>query len=331
MAKLLEIREQLRSFYGKYDVYIRPALRFVVAIVLLFTINGSMGYMSRLSNPAISLVLAMICTFLPANATLVVSALLILAHLFSLSMEVAAVALLLILLMFFMYFKYAPKNGYSVLITPILCRFGISHPVPTVLGLTKAPYSAISMVCGLILYYFLHGIQENKALLGAAEETGGTSKLTVVLELLIENKEMYLVVASFILTTIVVYVIRRQSIDHAWTIAIAVGNALNFVILLSGSIAFDLTGKVPMIIVGTAVAVIVGILVEFFLFHLDYVRTERVQFEDDEYYYYVKAVPKVYVSGSKKQVKQINSRKENSINKRDFADEFEIDEELLDD
>jgi hypothetical protein len=30
--------------------------------------------------------------------------------------------------------------------------------------------------------------------------------------------------------------------------------------------------------------------------NLDYARTERVQFEDDDYYYYVKAVPKKMVA-----------------------------------
>ena len=34
-------------------------------------------------------------------------------------------------------------------------------------------------------------------------------------------------------------------------------------------------------------------------------RAEKVQFEDDEYYYYVKAVPKVTVTRPEKQVKQI--------------------------
>ena len=37
-------------------------------------------------------------------------------------------------------------------------------------------------------------------------------------------------------------------------------------------------------------------------------RTERVQFEDDEYYYYVKAVPKMYVAVKEKQVKTINAK-----------------------
>jgi disulfide oxidoreductase YuzD len=42
---------------------------------------------------------------------------------------------------------------------------------------------------------------------------------------------------------------------------------------------------------------------------VDYTRTERVQFEDDEYYYYVKAVPKNMIAEPKKTVKKIVSQK----------------------
>ena len=43
----------------------------------------------------------------------------------------------------------------------------------------------------------------------------------------------------------------------------------------------------------------------------DYQQTEHLQFEDDEYYYYVKAVPKMTVSEVNKSVKHINSKTHN--------------------
>ena len=43
-------------------------------------------------------------------------------------------------------------------------------------------------------------------------------------------------------------------------------------------------------------------------FNVDYNRTEIVQFEDDEYYYYVKAVPKNVVAAADKKVKKINKQ-----------------------
>ena len=50
-------------------------------------------------------------------------------------------------------------------------------------------------------------------------------------------------------------------------------------------------------------------IIEFFRFCLDYSRTEKVQFEDDEYYYYVKAVPKMTVSAPTNTVKKINTQR----------------------
>ena len=48
---------------------------------------------------------------------------------------------------------------------------------------------------------------------------------------------------------------------------------------------------------------------QFFVFAVDYSRTEYTQFEDDDYYYYVKAVPKIAVSAPDVKVRRINARK----------------------
>ena len=56
----------------------------------------------------------------------------------------------------------------------------------------------------------------------------------------------------------------------------------------------------------TVVAGPVGIILEFFVFGGDYTRTERLEYEDDDYYYYVKAVPKALVATSERSIKKIN-------------------------
>lgn len=43
------------------------------------------------------------------------------------------------------------------------------------------------------------------------------------------------------------------------------------------------------------------------MFAVDYSRTEYIQFQDDDYYYYVKAVPKITVSAPDVKVQKINS------------------------
>ena len=46
------------------------------------------------------------------------------------------------------------------------------------------------------------------------------------------------------------------------------------------------------VILDVALAAVTAMTAQAFLFSLDYRRTENVRFEDDDYFYYVKAVPK---------------------------------------
>ena len=90
-------------------------------------------------------------------------------------------------------------------------------------------------------------------------------------------------------------------------------------------------------ILGNIGAAAIGFVLEFLFMDLDYSRTERVQFEDDDYYYYVKAVPKKMVSGMDKSIKQYNGNSpfdkkhlENKVSRKEIAEELDIDEDLLD-
>ena len=49
----------------------------------------------------------------------------------------------------------------------------------------------------------------------------------------------------------------------------------------------------------------------------DYSRTERLEYEDDEYYYYVKAVPKAVVATSERSIKKINAEPIREEKKKD--------------
>ena len=144
---------------------------------------------------------------------------------------------------------------------------------------------------------------------------------------------MYLVLITFLLVSLVVYVIRKLSIDYAWTIAIVAGSLVNFIVLFAGYLMIGISGKIMGLVVGTLVSLAVAFLLEFLFFNLDYSRTERVQFEDDEYYYYVKAIPKMFVPEQEKQVKKISSKGRRSDSGREvrrrLSEEMDIDEDLL--
>ena len=338
MSDLLEWKERVRHFYGKYEVYIIPVIKFILAFTTFLLIGKNISYMERINSMPVFLVVAVLCAILPVNAIIVFSAGLILANLYALSLEVCAVALLIFVIIGLLYFRFSPRDGYYTIMTPVCFALHIPYAVPVSVGLLKAPYSIVSVVCGTVVYYFLSGVKENAVLLGRVqdENSSATSKFVVVLNQLMGNREMYLVIAAFVLMVVLVYVIRRMSVDHAWTIAIITGILLEFIVLFAGFMVLGISGKNIWLIAGNVISILIGLVLQFLFFNLDYTRTERVQFEDDEYYYYVKAVPKIYVTTTEKRVKSFSGKGQGAgkgrerISRKELAEEMDIDEDLLD-
>ncbi len=334
MTGILEFREKLKSFYGKYDIYVNPFLKFILALAVFITINKNMGYVGKLSGLPVTLVFSLICSILPISFMVLLAAVLIVLQLYSLSLEVAVIALLLFVLMFLLYFRFSPKDGVFVLLTPLSFCFHIAPVMPMAAGLLREVYSVIAVLCGTVVYFFVDGVVENASVLGeSGEEDAITSKFAAALNQLMGNKEMYLILGTFVLVSIIVWAIRKLSIDYSWTIAIVSGALVNFIVLFSGYLMLGITGKIAGLVIGTLVSLAIGFLLQFMFFNLDYSRTERVQFEDDEYYYYVKAVPKLYVPEREKQVKKINSASRKHESGREMRErlskEMDIDEDLL--
>ncbi|MDE5825460.1 MAG: hypothetical protein K2H91_12360, partial [Lachnospiraceae bacterium] len=119
MTNLLVFREQLKKFYSKYELYLTPVFKFLLALVTLVMINNSIGYMSELKKFSVVFVLALMCSFLPMNFIVFVAAIVSLGHLYKFSMECALVALVVFLLLFILYFRFSSKDTIAVLFTPL--------------------------------------------------------------------------------------------------------------------------------------------------------------------------------------------------------------------
>lgn len=305
MTSLLVFREQLKKFYSKYELYITPAAKFLLALVTLLVINSSIGYMSELKSFAVVMVLSLMCSFLPTNFIIMVAALVTLGHLYQFSMECAVVALAVFLLLFILYFRFSPKDTLVVILMPICFVFKIPYVIPLAVGLVGTPFSVVSVASGVVVYWMLHYMNVSASVLSTFEEDGALEKFRYVIDGLLGNKAMFVTIVAFVATLMVVYFIRRLSVDYAWTIAIIVGALLDILILLFGDLMYNTNLSIIGLIFGNLIAAAAAKVLEFFVFNVDYSRTERVQFEDDEYYYYVKAVPKNTVAAPQKRVKTI--------------------------
>lgn len=334
MTSILELKEKLVRFYGKHEVYLVPLMKFVLALAMFLMINLNIGYMKSISSVPVALIMAAICSVLPINAAMLLATGFILLDMYALSLEVCLIALVLFVLIYLVYFRFAPKNGYDVVLTMVCCKLHIPYVMPLGMGLLRGVYSIFALACGTILYFFLNGVKQNaKTLSGAAEADGeATSTFSAVLNQLMGNKEMYLVLGVLAVTLVIVYIIRRMSIENAWRVAIISGILFETIGLIAGYMLLGISDRLIGVLAGSLVSAGIAFVIQILFFNLDYSRTEKLQFEDDEYYYYVKAVPKAIISGSDKRVKRFAGKNDGDehLTKKQFAKEMDIDEDLLD-
>ena len=285
MTALLELRENLKKIYSRNEAFILPVIKFLLSFIVLSIINGKMGYMTKLDNMAIVLIVSLLCSFLPTGFMAFFAMMFAVLHMYALSIETAAVGLVVFLLLYLLFLRFTAKEALVVVLTPVLCMLKLPYVMPVAMVITNAP-TINSM---------------------GAEEA--TAKLRLLIDGMLGNKAMLVTIAAFAITVIVVYLIRRMSVDHSWTIAMVAGVMIEVMILLVGDLMYDTNLSIVSALLGAVVTLIACKIIEFFRFCLDYSRTEKVQFEDDEYYYYVKAVPKMTVAAPTNTVKKINTQR----------------------
>ena len=309
MTALLELRENLKKIYSRNEAFILPVIKFLLSFIVLSIINGKMGYMTKLDNMAIVLIVSLLCSFLPTGSMAFFAMMFAVLHMYALSIETAAVGLVVFLLLYLLFLRFTAKEALVVVLTPVLCMLKLPYVMPVAMGLIGTPASCVSVGCGVVVYYLLQTVITNAPTINSMGAEEATAKLRLLIDGMLGNKAMLVTIAAFAITVIVVYLIRRMSVDHSWTIAMVAGVMIEVMILLVGDLMYDTNLSIVSALLGAVVTLIACKIIEFFRFCLDYSRTEKVQFEDDEYYYYVKAVPKMTVAAPTNTVKKINTQR----------------------
>lgn len=309
MTALLELRENLKKIYSRNEAFILPVIKFLLGFIVLSIINGKMGYMTKLDNMAIVLIVSLLCSFLPTGFMAFFAMMFAVLHMYALSIETAAVGLVVFLLLYLLFLRFTAKEALVVVLTPVLCMLKLPYVMPVAMGLIGTPASCVSVGCGVVVYYLLQTVITNAPTINSMGAEEATAKLRLLIDGMLGNKAMLVMIAAFAITMIVVYLIRRMSVDHSWTIAMVAGVMIEVMILLVGDLMYDTNLSIVSALLGAVVTLIACKIIEFFRFCLDYSRTEKVQFEDDEYYYYVKAVPKMTVAAPTNTVKKINTQR----------------------
>ena len=310
MMGLLVFKERLRAFYGRHSLVINPILKFLLAAVSILLLDLNLGYMTWMTSPVILLALSLVCAFTPLAMTTFITALVMLAHLYGLCLEMAAVADILVLVVTILYGGFQPGNSILMVIVPLLFFLKIPYVAPLILGLSFGLSAVIPMSIGIFMYYLIVYASQNAGVLAGADTVDIAQKYTQILDSLFTNSEMVMMIAAFAAALLVVLFVRNLAIDYAWSIATAAGTVVLLAVVFIGSSSMEISFPLAELSAGILVSVVLAFIYQFFAFAVDYTRTEFLQFEEDDYYYDVKAVPKIAVSAPDVKVQRINKRKD---------------------
>lgn len=309
MTGLLLLKEHLKEFYNKYSYWIRFVVRLLLVLCTVLSMNANIGYMTKLKNPAVVLLLCVFGALLPDSASVFLMGCVMVAHVYAVSMEMALITLMMILVVAVLYYGFKPGDSWFMVLTPLAFLFKVPYAVAFLVGLGGSLISVIPVSCGVFLYYLLMYIRQNAGVLTGEGNVDIVQRYSQIIRSVCFNQTMMIMIAACAVGIIVVYLIHRLSVDYAWVIAIVVGTVAQLLVIFVGDFVFGVSVSAGTLIFGLLVSVVLAMIYNFFFFSVDYTCTEYVQFEDDDYYYYVKAVPKMTVSSTDVKVQRISTRK----------------------
>ncbi len=310
MMQLLVIKEQIKQFYQKTSVYMNPFVKFITAFVVFILINQQLGFNPKLNSLPIVLILSTFCAFTPSVILVLLAMVVSIGHILAVSKILAVLVAIIFLIIYCFFAKFTPNFGHVILAIPILYFLKIPYCVPILLGLIATPIAIIPVACGVSVYFLICVIRDlTSSTLGASMEDI-LNLVRTVIDNWLRNPNMIFAIFVFCAIVLVTYIIRKQEFDYAFEISIVAGATVNVLGFLIGNIGFDIQVNLLAVILGTLGSAIIVYIIWFFRLTLDHTAIEKIQFEDDDYYYYVKAVPKIKVTAPEKNVKKINEKKE---------------------
>lgn len=315
MTVLLETKELLISVYKKFEKLARPAAKFLLALVVLARLSTYLdrfgaagGQADLLGRASTSAAISAIAAFVPGSWFALLLVLLIGARLFFVSMEAALVAFIFLLVLYLMFVRIYPQYAYFAILVPLMFSFKLGYVLPIFAGLFIGPAAILSIGAG-VMAYFMAGELPGMVQIQSAElfDLPGTllAMYRYAMEAASANVGMILSIVVFALVVVVVYMVSKLQRDLVFYIAIAAGALVNMIGFIVGSIVLKADISIGGALFGSILAALLVAAAQFFRFSLDYQKAEKVQFEDDDYYYYVKAIPKIKVAKAKREIKTI--------------------------
>lgn len=324
MMALLVFKTRCKEIYEKHYKVLRAMLKIFASAGLFSIILYQLPFHEGLTYYAVPLVivLSLFCGFIPDIAVMCLAAFLVLAETASVSVVAAFVIFSVVIIYFLLFGRYTKQQSYIVLLIPALWPLNIPYAVPVIGALFLTPAMIPACIVGVLLRYVLAAVKEYHMISQNAADTGNTvESLQYMADYVMKSREMLIFMITFSVAFLLVYAVRKGRFNHASNLGIFVGVVACMAGVISGDIFWTVPADIKKLLIGLAFTALIAYVVQFFRMSLDYTGARKLQFEDDEYFYYVKAVPKLKGTPVDKTVTRIEEDMDGAV--FDLKDEIE--------
>ena len=249
----------------------------------------------------ITMLLAILYVILPPTISYAIMIAVIGAQLSS-NTEIALLSVLCLLCLLFFYIRLAPKESILILLTLAAFYLKIPYLAPLLAGLYFSVTAIVPIAIGVFLWTLIPIIAE---LLKTSATAGFNimdmpKTLAVILPAFLNaftvNQEWIFTAFIFAMVVLAVYGISHINLDYSKEISVALGAVLTAVSFIIANVLANMPLDIFHMVMYVLLSALIAEIIHFFDIALDYSRSERIEFEDEDNYYFVKVVPKILLS-----------------------------------
>ena len=300
---MYRLRNNIRNFIAAHEIGALRIWNAIIVFVSISFLNSTMGYQTLLDHWYVPVLVAIVCAFLPLNAGAVIVMAITLIHLLALSVDVAIAGAILIVLSALLCGYFHAHNFYNTVVVPVSFVLRTPNLVALGSGLFRSVNEIATVICGGIITFYLRVIRINASTI--LDQTSNVSVIALIKQQMISEPLFYFYLVTLVAVFLVCYFMRQINIPYSWMLASGTAVLMGFLIMLIGYTVTGSQGYMPWLVGGSLITFLVGVFFDFFFRDLDFSRLEKLQFEDDDYYYYVTAVPKLKLTKEEKRIKRI--------------------------
>ena len=307
MAKLVDLKEYMITFYKKHVDVLLPIWKLVFAFFALNMFQGMFHYNESINKSFIFLAISAVQAFLPISFLYYAVSILIMINLCKVSMDIFLGFIIFFAICSLGFIRVDRKHAVIIIVTALLFYLKLEYVLPVLLGMTVG-FGAILPACaGIILYFLSVYMADVSTLITTSSSSSFGMGLQRVVNLILIDKKLLVLLVTFSVIIFVTTLLCSLFYERAWVFAILVGNIAMVLLLLFGRLIFELDYTIWRLFLEMIMGIGCCYIYRFFRGIGDVSRIEKASFEDDEYFYYVKAVPKIKVTKKDRNVTNINS------------------------